>query len=227
MEHPTQHSVCGSGGPRFYCLAAGEDVTDVLLADSVPPVVAPGGSARKKRQTSTNNVINAQEPIKLDEGWSPPVRTRLTCHFLLRIVGEIIFYRCAALCFQSFQSVENDVSKNFCEDYLYKNYSIGKLCMTFPNVNVQQELQSCMEDIQVSLGYATRKSNCNQKTRSSCFFPLQCVAEKFSSRTSFSILQLSARKCSGTIFTFCGRDRGFQGVEPCTFGIHPTATLVL
>ena len=44
----------------------------------------------------------------------------------------------------------NEVNaKTFCENYLYKNYSVGQLCNAFPNVNIQQEIKTCMEDIQV------------------------------------------------------------------------------
>ena len=40
-------------------------------------------------------------------------------------------------------------AKTWCEEYLYKNYTIGQLCKAFPNVDIQQEIKTCMEDIQV------------------------------------------------------------------------------
>ena len=41
-------------------------------------------------------------------------------------------------------------AKKFCEEYLYKNYTVGQLCTLFPNVDIQQEIKTCMEDIQVN-----------------------------------------------------------------------------
>ncbi len=39
-------------------------------------------------------------------------------------------------------------AREFCENQL-KKYSITKLCEQFPNVNIQQEVNSCISDVKV------------------------------------------------------------------------------
>ena len=39
-------------------------------------------------------------------------------------------------------------ARDYCEDYL-RNNTLGEMCSTLPGVNVDKEIQTCMEDIQV------------------------------------------------------------------------------
>ncbi len=145
-------------------LFAGEDVTEKMVKDAQPSKFA---TRRTKRQTSSNDVITAQDPIKIDESWIPPVSFT---HLQMRM-PELQLWRKQEVSYlsqefkglfhsfsldigvfflsQKFEAEQNQVSQNFCEDYLYKNYSVGSLCKQFPNVNVAQEIKSCIEDIQV------------------------------------------------------------------------------
>ena len=59
------------------CKIVGKDVTDEFVALAQASIVSTSGR-RKKRQSSQNNVINVpDDPIKLNENYTPPVSAPL------------------------------------------------------------------------------------------------------------------------------------------------------